>query len=65
MNEEQQAMVSAIKAELERQSQLPHQGAVSLYNDDGDATIGVDGVLDMQALADAMLSAFSKYHLMG
>ncbi len=62
MNKEQQAIVTAIKDELERQSNLPQQGAVYLYNDYEDAKISIDGELDLLALADAMLAAFSRYH---
>lgn len=62
MNEEQQVIVAAIKHELERQYV---QGSVYHIVDQEGAAIGIEGMLDLKALADAMLSAFSKYHLMG
>lgn len=57
---EEDKVVAAIKAELTRQSEIPHINALYLYNNDDDWDIwGVDEYLDIRALARAVLGAAS------
>ena len=50
-------LIAAIKAELERQSQIIGTGRIYIYNSEG-CEIGVDGRLRVDELATAILEVF-------
>lgn len=58
------AVMTAIRIELNRQNQLSKHDALCVYADNDDGwTIGVDGILDVQALAVAVVKRIEETNL--